>query len=104
MTTEETPDYEGERPEETKDKNTLEILEDFIAKGNPPDYVASELNSKGLFRICFRWEPGAVLHLEYDAAVYIAILSRFLDFWGPTFPDAEVTFQDPKGGHDENKK
>lgn len=100
MTTEETP----EMPEEKKDRNTLEILEDFIAKGNPPDYVASELNSKGLFRICFRWEAGAVLHLEYDAAVYVAILSRFLDFWGPTFNDAKILFQDPKGGHSENKK
>ncbi len=101
MTTEEVPE---QTPEENQNANALVVLETLIGKGSPPDYASSELSNKGIMRICFRWETGTLLHVDYEAAVYIAVLSRFLDFWGPSFPTAEPTFKefkDRKGGNGE---
>ena len=61
---------------------SLEVLNNFIERGQPPDFMALEYDTKGVRHTVFTWNCGTILKVNGDCLFnYADALRRFLDFW-----------------------
>jgi len=61
--------------------NALEILNNFIEEGNPPDELSLEWPDGENAEIRFGWDCGTVLTLPNVNGIYISVWARFQEFW-----------------------